>query len=149
MTPPTQGTIRWSVAQIWSKRAHRVRKDVQELGHGLCVPTYWRKWFTDGKISERERELFPGYLIFQTPPDGWNGVACTEGVIRVLRSVEGIASPIKPSEMYHLFVGSKTGAFNEVDIAPVNERKPRVRRRRPRPGKRGRMAKQREVRAGL
>lgn len=127
----------WSVCQIFSKRAHLIRAEVEKNGHGTFQPTFARVWMSEGKRSARERALIPGYLFFMTPPEGWGSVGATEGVIRVLGHA-GRASKVSDEEMYRLVVDHASGAHNEIS-APIAAEARTRRRRKPRPSKRARM----------
>ena len=132
------GGARWSVAQIYSKRAHLIRREVEEMGYCTFTPTFAKRWISEGKVSSREAALLPGYLIFQTDPQRWGSVAPVEGVIRVL-NCDGLASPVRDIEMYRLVVESAMGVHDALEVPAVAEQPVRRRRRRSRPSKKARM----------
>ena len=130
----------WSVAQVFSNRSHRIRRDVEALGYGTFQPTYAKVWLSDGKRSAKERPLLPGYVLFQTEPDGWGAVGSTEGVIRVL-AADGLAHRVGDREMHQLMLDHATGRWNEIE--GLSGEKPRGGRRvrRPRPSRRAKRRK--------
>jgi transcription antitermination factor NusG len=141
---------RWSVAQIFSKRAHRIRQEMEDMGHGTFTPTYARHWISDGKPSSRESALFPGYIMFKTGAEDWARVGCVEGVIRVLRSAGSVpaASPVTPAEMYRMMTEDAMGVHNDIASVVVATEE-RRRRRRPRKSKRARTGRWGRMKAAM
>lgn len=127
------GVVSWSVCQVFSKRTGRIQDEVQDRGIGTMLPTYARRWFVDGKKSEKECPLFPGYLLFESTKN-WGQVSSIEGVIRVL----GYAQPIRDDEAWRLTIGHAAGEHNALEAPPsaAGEPSDRRRRRKPRRSKR-------------
>lgn len=117
---------RWGACQIFSKRAHLIRQELEQNGRGTFQPTFRRRWFVDGKMSAKESPLMPGYVFVQLTGEP---VGDIEGVIRML------PMPIRDDEMHRLVLGHATGAWNALEAGPVVVRK----RRRSRPSKRARL----------
>jgi transcription antitermination factor NusG len=135
----------WAVCQAISSRVHRVRPEVEKTNHGTFLPTFARVWASDGKLSQRERALFPGYLFFRTGRDSWGAVRQVDGVYRVLSNC-GKASRVTDAEMVRLVVGHATGEFNEIDLSGLERPKARRRKRtRSRPSKRARQVARAEA----
>lgn len=131
----------WAVCRTFSFRVHRVMPEIEKTNHGTFLPTYARVWSSRGKLSARERVLFPGYLFFQTTPKGWADVRDVEGVYEVLAQGE-MASRVTDAEMQRMVIAHATRAHDEVSgeglerIASTRRRKGR----RPRQSKRARVA---------
>lgn len=128
----------WAVCRTFSNRVHRVMPEIEKTNHGTFLPTYARVWSSGGKLSVRERVLFPGYLFFRTGAHDWASVRDVEGVHQVLAQGER-ASRVTDEEMHRMVLGHATRAYDERDLSGLDveprERKKR-RRRRARPGKR-------------
>jgi transcription antitermination factor NusG len=137
-----QVTEHWAVCQAISSRVNRVRPEVEKTNHGTFLPTFARVWASGGKLSSRERALFPGYLFFMTDPHDWGAVANVDGVYRVLRHGEK-AARVPDADMERMVLGHVLGWHNEVDLEGLEkvqvERK-RRKRTRSRPSKRARQA---------
>ncbi|MFK4647200.1 transcription antitermination factor NusG [Bradyrhizobium ottawaense] len=128
----------WAVCQALSSRVHRVRPEIEKIDRGTFLPTYARVWASGGKLSARERQLFPGYLFFRTAPKEWGAVANVDGVYRVLKNGEK-AARISDADMGRIVLEHVTGAHNEVDLGGLDRvYGKRKRQRRPRASKRAR-----------
>lgn len=130
----------WAVCRTFSFRVHRVAPEIEKINHPTFVPTYVRTWVSGGKLSSRERVLFPGYALFQTTDHDWSDVASMDGVDGVLASA-GRAGRVTEAEFLRLFLGHARREFDVIDrdVADHGPRKNR-RRRRARPGRRLRTA---------
>jgi hypothetical protein len=130
----------WAACRATPGREHLVRSEIEKLNHGAILPTYARTWISDGKVSCRETVLMPGYVFFRTEPKGWGAVSNIAGVEGVLSYVtkadDVMAKRVSDVEMARLIVGDFTGDHDCIQTDPTSERRERVRRRRPRPGKR-------------
>jgi transcription antitermination factor NusG len=131
----------WAVCQTLSSRVHRVRPEIEKIDRGTFLPTYARVWASGGKLSARERQLFPGYLFFRTAPDQWAAVAQVDGVYRVLTKPGELAARVSDAEMERMVREHVSGKHNEVDLSGL-DRDPfkRRRQRKPRASKRARAA---------
>lgn len=129
----------WAVCRTFSFRVHRVAPEIERTNHGTFLPTYARVWSSRGKLSARERVLFPGYLFFQTTPKGWAAVRDVEGVHSVLAQGE-TASRVTDSEMHRMMIAHATRAYDEVSGEGLERITTKRRRgRRPRASKRARV----------
>lgn len=126
----------WAVCRTFSNRVHRVRPEVEKTNHGTFLPTYARVWVSDGRLSVRERVLFPGYLFFKTDATGWGAVSEIEGVDGVLAHGE-VASRVSDDEMCRMVIGHAARTYDDVDTTGL-ERMAHAKRRR---GRRPRMSK--------
>src|ERR1700760_1027482 len=104
------GIIHWAVCQVHGRRAKQIRA---EAGRSTFQPTYARSWFTDGKPSSRERELYPGYLFFEAGGRDWAAGEGVGGVVRVLScpvpgSDARVASKVPPVEFARIMLESET-----------------------------------------
>jgi transcription antitermination factor NusG len=151
--PSCSGQPQWAVCQALSSRVHRVRPEIEKIDRGTFVPTFARVWASDGKLSARERQLFPGYLFFVCGPEDWGAVAGVDGVYRVLTN-DGSdgkrrASLVPEADMQRLVIGHATGAFNEIDLRglerPSSKTTRRRKRTRSRPSKRARQVARAEA----
>jgi transcription antitermination factor NusG len=133
------GGEHWAVCQALSSRVHLVRPEIEKIDRGTFLPTYARVWSSGGKLSARERQLFPGYLFFRTAPDDWAAVANVDGVYRVLANGE-TASRVTENEMNRIVLEHISGTHNEVDLSGLEPGKRRRRRgnRKPRASRRAR-----------
>ena|SRR5579872_5765991 len=127
----------WAACQILSHRGHLVRSDIEKADHGTLLPTFVRVWVKNGARYEKQFPLFPGYLLFQTEPDKWGEVTGVHGVLKVLANC-GNASRITEQEISRILVDDFTGIHNRTDAPKETRGRYSRRRRRPRPGKRGR-----------
>ena len=134
MSDMGQAVPRWGVVQIMSKRARWIQRDIAAHERDTFQPTFKRRWFVDGKESEKQCALMPGYMFFELNQDGWGPVAEVEGVLRVL----GGAMPVGEQEFNRLWLGSKMGEWNDIEASISVPSERRRRRRRPRPSKRAR-----------
>ena len=131
----------WAVCRTFSFRVHRVMREIEKTNHGTFLPTYARVWSSRGKLSARERVLFPGYLFFQTVGDKWAAVRDVDGVHSVLTHGER-ADEVKPHEMARMVIDHAMRAHDEVSgegLERVANTK-RKKGRRPRASKRARVA---------
>jgi transcription antitermination factor NusG len=142
---PARPKQTWAVAQVFSKRAGRIRLEAEEANCGTFLPTYARVQYRDGKRSSSERQLLPGYLFVKLGDDDRARIAELEGVYRILPGSTPSSDRLE-REMAHLVIGHASGRWNEVAATPEVERR-RRRRRRPRPGRRWRMRQRAEGRA--
>lgn len=135
----------WTVAQTVSRMEHLVRRDLEKTGHGAFLPTYARFWGDKhGVPCAREYPLFQGYVFFRTQHDeggnyDWAAVNDIHGVYRVLSDANGNAKRVQDGEMMRMVYAHAAGDYNRIEVlprAPNGQFKRRVRRRRPRPGKR-------------
>lgn len=123
-------TMQWSVAQIFSKRAKWIQRDIKAAGLTHFQPTYIRRWYVGGVESERKRPLIPGYMFVEDGGPKLRDVEELDGVIRVLGPIRGGAQNHAFCRMY---LASETGAYNEVEAAPVEpSTEPKPVRRKPR-----------------
>lgn len=122
----------WCVARVFSKRAHRISRELSDYGVGTFQPTFVRRWFVDGKPSVKERPLLPGYMLVHVG-EGWSGLRDVEGVYGVLANA-GVVSRVTDEEMARLTLAHATRAHDDMQAGP-EVRRPR-RRRRPRAGRR-------------
>lgn len=126
----------WAVARVFSKRAHRISRELEESGIGTFQPTYVRKWYSDGKLSTNERPLLPGYMLVQVG-ENWGAVGAVDGVYGLLTNA-GRVCAVRGDEMARLMIAHATGQHDEIE-RPAEVERVRRRRRRPRPGRRARM----------
>ena len=131
----------WAVCRTFSNRVHRVMPEIEKTNHGTFLPTYARVWASAGKLSVRERVLFPGYLFFRTEAKGWAAVSDVEGVDGVLANGER-ASRVTDAEMHRMVIGHATRAYDDMDLTGLERVAfaKRRRGRRPRASKRARVA---------
>jgi transcription antitermination factor NusG len=129
----------WAVCQALSNRVHRVRPEIEKIDRGTFLPTYARVWSSGGKLSARERQLFPGYLFFRTGERDWGAVANVDGVYRVLLNGE-CAARISDDDMQRMVLDHVNGTHNEVDLGGLDRARSEKRRRqrKPRASKRAR-----------
>jgi transcription antitermination factor NusG len=128
----------WAVCQALSSRVHRVRPEIEKIDRGTFLPTYARVWASGGKLSARERQLFPGYLFFRTEPDNWGEVAAVDGVYRVLTKPGELAARVTDAEMNRIVLDHVSGRHNEVDLSGLEQQRKRRRGRKPRASRRAR-----------
>jgi transcription antitermination factor NusG len=129
----------WAVCRTFSNRVHRVMPEIEKTNHGTFLPTYARVWSSGGKLSARERVLFPGYLFFQTKADGWAEVSEIDGVDGVLAHGER-ASRVTDAEMVRMVISHATREHDERDTTGLERATRRKRYRRPRQSRRARAA---------
>jgi N-methylhydantoinase B/oxoprolinase/acetone carboxylase alpha subunit len=127
----------WAVCRTFSNRVHRVAPEIEKANHGTFLPTYARVWSSNGKLSARERVLFPGYLFFQTDATGWGAVSEIDGVDEVLAHGER-ASRVTDDEMCRMMISHATREHDERDTTGLERTARRKRYRRPRASKRAR-----------
>ena len=130
-------TIRWSVAQIWSKKAPRLEKAVEDQEKGIFKPMYKSRRFVNGEKSEKEYPLIPGYMFFEVGASlrGHDGKDL-DGVIRVLNR------PVGELEMFGFVLRGAAQEWNQLEPMPAAPAEPkRSRARRSRPSKRARPGK--------
>lgn len=138
----------WGVCQTAAGREHMVRAKIEAGDRGAFLPTIAKTWVADGKLSAGERPALAGYVFFRTGPRTWPAVEDIEGVQQVLTldvpdgdNVRRVAKRVTDVEMARLVLGHATGAHNSIGASIyTGKRRDRVRRRRPRPGKRIRKA---------
>lgn len=137
---PTEETY-WAVCRTFSFRVHRVMPEIEKTNHGTFLPTYARVWSSRGKMSARERVLFPGYLFFRTEPKGWANVRDVEGVHSVLAQGER-ASRVTDAEMCRMVLDHATRKHDDTNVEGLERIASSRRRkgRRPRQSKRARVA---------
>lgn len=131
----------WAVCRAFTFRVHRVMPEIEKTNHGTFLPTYARVWSSRGKLSARERVLFPGYLFFQTTPRGWAAVRDVDGVHCVLAQGER-ASRVKDSEMARMMLDHAMRVHDDRDTTGLERvvNGKRKRGRKPRQSRRARVA---------
>lgn len=126
-------TMHWSVAQIFSKRIHLIRDEIEKGDRGVLIPTFGRRRYVDGKENSKTCPLFPGYVFFQSTKE-WGDISKIEGVIRVL----GNGQRLRDMEAYRLAVDDAMHAHADLQGAPLEKvsSEPQRKYRRPRRSKR-------------
>lgn len=123
----------WHITQIHSKRALAVQEEVHRNGFGTYMPIMRSKRYVDGKPSDTRKLAFPGYMFV------WGAIGhfyARDGRTIIARTLGDITE----DEFNRVRADNTAGLHDEIAAPQEVERRKRVRRRRPRPGKRARMA---------
>jgi hypothetical protein len=132
--------VHLSVAQVFSKRAGLIQRDIEAMGLGVAKPIFVKRRIIDGEKRVKEYPLMPGYLFFETTAD-WGDISNVEGVIRVLSNGQRLTD----TERWRLTLSPMMGDYDslETSYAPPNvveeavsssRRKPRRSNKIKRPG---------------
>lgn len=131
----------WAAIHTHPQAEPDVRKGVEDLGFGACVPSYARLFYVGAKLHERRKALLPGY-VFVALNDGdhgaWRDVESVKGVNHVLTAAD---KPVRiPGEQVaKIMLECVQGLYNVIQPRSANgqfavaEPKPEQKRRRPRP----------------
>src|SRR5215469_3652823 len=78
------GVVRWGVAQIYSKRADRIREELKKMNRGTFTPVCIKRRFVDGQQVSKQVDLLPTYIFFEVNDEAWGPIGQIEGVLRVM-----------------------------------------------------------------
>lgn len=119
----------WSVCQVLSTRAHLIQREVSAR-HQLptLVPMMRSKRLVDGQLSDTAKPAMPGYMFVWGASGSFYS---RDGRTVIARTIGRLSE----AEYHRIVSDNAAGRHDEIDVevAPVRRR---VRRRRPRAGKR-------------
>ena len=137
-------SMHWSVAQIFSKRAHWIESEIRKCNRDVYQPSYERQWISGGKLSSKPSALMPGYLFFMDNGSPLKDTAGSdiEGVIRVL------SGNVRQDEYERMRWACDLGKHDET-LPEIGNSEPKRRHRRSRRSKRAKRRPGSMVRAKM
>jgi transcription antitermination factor NusG len=134
----------WTAAYTSVNAEIKARDGIEALDRGTFIPTFAKVYYKDGRKKAFERPILNRYILVALrgrDDAAWSQIAHVEGVTRLIGNYDDggqlIPSPVAPKEIERLMWAHMTGALNNIQHRAANGRftKPKVRRARPRAGK--------------